>query len=37
VTVVCAAMAFLFAFLALAPTQPVEARIDYTPAAWSSR
>ena len=32
-----AGLAFLFAFLALAPTQPVEARIDYTPAARSSR
>lgn len=32
---VCTALAFLFAYLALA--QPVEARIDYTPAAWSSR
>jgi len=37
VTAVCAALAFLFAFLALAPTRPVEARIDYAPAAWSSR
>lgn len=36
-TAVCAALAFLFAFLALAPTQLVEARIDYTPAARSSR
>ena len=36
-TALCAALAFLFAFLALAPTQPVETRIDYTPAAWSSR
>ena len=36
-TTVCAASAFLFAFLALAPLQPVETRIDYTPATWSSR
>ena len=36
-TAVCAGLAFLFAFLALAPMQPVEARIDYTPAARSSR
>lgn len=34
---VCAALALLFAYLVLAPTQPVEARIDYTPTAWSSR
>lgn len=34
---VCATLAFLFTFLALAPTQPVEARLDYTPAVWSSR
>lgn len=32
---VCAALAFLFAFVVLA--QPVEARIDYTSAAWSTR
>jgi len=37
VSAVCAALAFLFAFLALAPTRPVEARIDYTPAARSGR
>ena len=36
-TAVCAALAFLFAYLALAPLQPVEARIDYSPAAWSGR
>lgn len=36
-TAVCAALAFLFAYLVLAPTQPVEARIDYSPAVWSSR
>jgi len=35
VTALTAALAFLFAFVVLA--QPVEARIDYTPAAWSSR
>lgn len=32
---VCAALAFLFAFVALA--QPVEMDIDYTPAAVSVR
>jgi hypothetical protein len=36
-TALCAVLALLFAFVALAPTQPVEARIDYTPAARSSR
>jgi hypothetical protein len=35
VKAVCAALSLLFAFVALA--QPVEARIDYAPAAWSSR
>jgi hypothetical protein len=35
VNALCAALACLFAFVAL--TQPVEARIDYTPAARSSR
>jgi len=33
----CAALAFLFAFVALAPTQPVETRIGCTPASRSSR
>jgi hypothetical protein len=32
---ITAALAFLFAFAVFA--QPVEARVDYTPAAWSSR
>jgi hypothetical protein len=36
-TAITAALSLLFAYLALAPTQPVEARIDYTPAARSSR
>lgn len=34
-TAVCAMLALLFAYLTLAP--PVEARVDYTPAARSSR
>jgi hypothetical protein len=34
-TAITAALSLLFAFVVLA--QPVEARIDYTPAAWSSR
>ncbi len=33
--VICAALSAVFAFVVLA--QPVEARIDYSPAAWSSR
>lgn len=38
-TVICQALGCLFAFLALLPLRPVEARIDYTPApaAWSGR
>jgi hypothetical protein len=36
VTALTAALALLFAYLALAPTQTVEARIDYTPAVRSS-
>lgn len=32
---ICAALAFLFAFVVLA--QPAEMRVDYTPAARSSR
>lgn len=32
---ICAALAFLFALVALAP--PAEARIAPAPAAWSSR
>jgi hypothetical protein len=38
-TVICQALACLFAFVALLPTRPVEVRIDYTPtpAAWSNR
>jgi hypothetical protein len=36
-TAITTALSLLFAYLALAPTQPVEARIDYTPAARSSR
>jgi hypothetical protein len=35
VNAICAALSFLFAFVVFA--QPVEARIDYTPAVWSSR
>jgi hypothetical protein len=35
VTALCAALAFLFAFVVFA--QPVEMRIDYTPSVWSSR
>jgi hypothetical protein len=35
VTALCAALACLFAFVTL--VQPVEMRIDYTPAVWSSR
>jgi hypothetical protein len=34
---ICAALAALFAFVALAPTQPVKVRSEHTPAAWSSR
>lgn len=34
---ICAALAALFAFAVVAPTQPVEVRIEHTPAAWSSR
>lgn len=34
-TTLTAALALLFAFVALA--QPVEARVDYTPAAWGAR
>lgn len=36
-TVICQALACLFAFLALLPTRPVEVRIEHAPAAWSSR
>lgn len=36
-TAITAALALLFAYLVLAPTQPVEARIDYTPAARGPR
>ncbi len=36
-TAIAAALSLLFAYLVLAPTQPVEARIDYTPAARSPR
>lgn len=32
---ICAALAFLFAFVALA--QPAEVRVEPAPAAWSSR
>jgi hypothetical protein len=35
VSAICAALAFLFAFVVLA--QPVEMDVDYTPAAWSTR
>jgi hypothetical protein len=35
VSALCAALACLFAFVVLA--QPVEARVDYTPAVRSSR
>jgi hypothetical protein len=35
VKLLCAALAFLFAFTVLAP--PVEVRVDYTPAVRSSR
>ena len=34
-TVITAALALLFAYAVFA--QPAEIRIDYTPAAWSSR
>jgi hypothetical protein len=34
-TVITAALALLFAYTVFA--QPAEMRIDYTPAAWSSR
>lgn len=36
-TVICHGLAALFAFLALAPTQPVELHIEHTPTVWSSR
>lgn len=32
---VCAALAFLFAFVVLAP--PAQVRVEPAPAAWSSR
>jgi hypothetical protein len=37
VTAICRALSFLFAFVVLSSLQPVEVRIDYTPAAWSAR
>ena len=36
-TVICQALACLFAFVVLSSLQPVEVRIDYTPTARSSR
>lgn len=36
-TVICHGLGCLFAFLALLPTQPVDVRVDYTPAVRSSR
>jgi hypothetical protein len=37
VTVICQALACLFAVVVLSATQPVEVRIDYTPTAGSTR
>lgn len=36
-TAVCWALAALYAFAALAPAAPVEIRIDYSPAAITTR
>lgn len=36
-TAICHGLGMLFSFLVLLPTQPVDVRIDYTPAVRSSR